>query len=508
MPEVAANRTRSSGTRRFLTFHSGTESYALPVENVTEVITLPPVSRLPQSPPALLGMANLRGSVIAVASLRAMLGQGSGPPSARAILLGGAAPVAICVDSVDGLVSLDAAQIETRQAELVTHPGERLCGAFQPASGGEVTKILDIQPLLTMAFTPASPRAPRTGRRTVSTRQEQTLPQSQEVVQLLLSFEVAGQEYALPLQEVEEIIPLPPAIAKVPRSEALLLGIVTLRGALLPLLSLRGLLGFPLHDNLRQTKIVVTSVAGVPAGLVADGTRVIIQAEPGTIQPAPAMLAARMGGETRVQSIYRNVSDGRVVPVIKTGSLFGEEVMSRLANAMQQLDAEPAETGNPLGPTRQFLVFSLGDEEFGLPIAAVDEVAAAPEKITRLPKTPKFLEGVVNLRGDVLPVIDQRRRFDMPDYAGQAGRQRLVVARTQRHRAGLRVDGVAGILTVAEDHIESAPAMNGETTSLVSGVINLPAAGRMVLLLNPDELLSRAERGLLDNFTAAQKQGD
>ena len=60
---------------------------------------------------------------------------------------------------------------------------------------------------------------------------------------------------------------------------------------------------------------------------------------------------------------------------------------------------------------RQFLVFRLGAEEFGLPIAAVDEVAAAPEKITRLPKTPKFLEGVVNLRGDVLPVIDQRRRF-------------------------------------------------------------------------------------------------
>ena len=60
------------------------------------------------------------------------------------------------------------------------------------------------------------------------------------------------------------------------------------------------------------------------------------------------------------------------------------------------------------------MVFRLGDDEFGLPIEAVDEVARVPDQITRLPKTPKFLEGVVNLRGEVLPVVDQRRRFDMP----------------------------------------------------------------------------------------------
>ena len=59
-------------------------------------------------------------------------------------------------------------------------------------------------------------------------------------------------------------------------------------------------------------------------------------------------------------------------------------------------------------------MFRLDDNEFALPIDAVDEVARVPDQITRLPKTPKFLEGVVNLRGEVLPVVDQRRRFEMP----------------------------------------------------------------------------------------------
>ncbi len=66
---------------------------------------------------------------------------------------------------------------------------------------------------------------------------------------------------------------------------------------------------------------------------------------------------------------------------------------------------------------------ALDDDEFALPIDAVDEVAQVPAQITRVPKTPKFLEGVVNLRGTVLPVIDQRRRFDMPKREQTKGRR-------------------------------------------------------------------------------------
>ena len=102
------------------------------------------------------------------------------------------------------------------------------------------------------------------------------------------------------------------------------------------------------------------------------------------------------------------------------------------------------------------MVFRLGDDEFGLPIEAVDEVARVPEQITRLPRTPKFLEGVVNLRGEVLPVVDQRRRFDMPALEEQ-GARRLIVVRTERHRAGLIVDAVSEVLRCSADKIEPAP---------------------------------------------------
>ena len=159
------------------------------------------------------------------------------------------------------------------------------------------------------------------------------------------------------------------------------------------------------------------------------------------------------------------------------------------------------DTGRGSSEERQFVVFRLGEDEFGLPIEAVNEVARVPDLITRLPKAPKFLEGVVNLRGEVLPVVDQRRRFDMPPLEEQGG-LRLIVVRTERHRAGLIVDSVSEVLRCSASDIEPAPSLTNESVRLVQGVINLEKAGRIVLLLDPAELLTRAERGLLDAFQA------
>jgi purine-binding chemotaxis protein CheW len=184
--------------------------------------------------------------------------------------------------------------------------------------------------------------------------------------------------------------------------------------------------------------------------------------------------------------------------VLAVEQLFREEVMQRLGDS--RATHGPAEVhGEQRDEVAQFVAFRLGDDEFALPIEAVDEVARVPEQVTRVPKTPEFLEGVINLRGEVLPVVDQRRRFDMPTFDGAEGR-RLLVVRSERHRAGLIVDSVSEVLRSSRDEIEPAPDLTGQATRLVNGVINLERAGRIILLLDPAELLSRAERGLLDAF--------
>jgi purine-binding chemotaxis protein CheW len=264
---------------------------------------------------------------------------------------------------------------------------------------------------------------------------------------------------------------------------------------------LRGLLGFPIDGSETdgREKVLVTAFGDVTAGLVVDRTRTLVSAPPSQVEPTPPMLAARAGGETQIKAIYRGDGGRRLVSILATDQLFSEDVMQRLeAGGTSSAEQTAGEAQDQL----QFLVFALGAEEFGLPIEVVDEVARVPEQIARVPKMPRFLEGVVNLRGEVLPVIDQRRRFDMPPLEASE-RRRLIVLRAAGHRAGVIVDAVSEVLRCAADEIEEAPDLTGEATRLVRGVVNVAAAGRLVLLLDPAELLTRAERSLLKRLEPA-----
>jgi purine-binding chemotaxis protein CheW len=500
MPDVHAGRVGADASARFLTFRVDGRAYALRAGEVAEVVRVPPATHVPQSPGALVGLANLRGLVLPIVSLRRMLGlsEPATLQAARAVVLNGGSPVGLVVDVVDALVAIAPDRVDARRAELGAEAGEPLEGAFEAASGSAI-KILDVKALLDATFAKRA-RPDARGRRvsTGSGRFEQPIAAA-EKAEMLVTFEVAGQEFALALDAVQEVLPAQSTPTAVPRAESLVLGITSLRGVLLPLLSLRGLLGFPLAAAHAREKVLVVNVHGVQVGLVADRARAILAADPRLIDPFPAVLAARTGGESRVRALYRGDAGRRLVSILAAEQLFREDVMQRLSahpdqSAMPDPDADVTHQH-----ADTFLVFRLGHDEFALPIQAVDEVAHVPAQITRLPRTPEFLEGVINLRGSVLPVIDQRRRFDMPKREASEGR-RLIVVRTEHHRAALIVDSVRDVLRVAADAVAPPPQLTEDIARLVRGVINLEHSGRIVLVLDADELLTRAERRVLDAF--------
>jgi purine-binding chemotaxis protein CheW len=495
---------------RFLTFRVDSQLYALPSDDVTEVVRVPAVARVPQSPSSLLGLGNLRGSVLPVVGLRELLGKAATAnlSSSRAIILDIGAPVALVVDSVAALETVGVRQVETGQKELGAAGTEKLLGAFSTGSAKEVAKILDIKALLQTAFSNRA-RNKSQAVKAPSAAQLKSETGARKKTEMLVTFEVAGQEFALPLEAVQEILPLPSTLTAVARAEAVVLGMTSVRDTLMPLLSLRGLLGFSIKGEAAndREKVIVMKLGNDQIGLVADQARSIVAADPDLMDPVPPILAARTGGESKFRSVYRGEAGRRLISILSPDQMFREDVMQRLTTGHQ---AHPASTQAEAGGREELivLVFRLGDDEFGLPIDAVVEVSQVPAQITRVPKTPKFLEGVVNLRGEVLPVVDQRRRFDMPQLDKNETR-RLVVVKTERHRAGIIVDSVSDVLRTYRDNVAPPPELTDEKSArLVHGVINLEKAGRMVLLLDPAELLTRTEQGLLDTFQAQSKKAD
>lgn len=136
---------------------------------------------------------------------------------------------------------------------------------------------------------------------------------------------------------------------------------------------------------------------------------------------------------------------------------------------------------------RQLVMFKVGAEEFAVDILLTREVVV-PREITPVPDTESFVEGVMNLRGNLIPVIDFRKRLRArPTIA--AREQRIVIVNIDERTAGLIVDGASEVIRVSDDMIEPPPDVISEIgADYVEGVINLK--DRFVTLIDLKKALS------------------
>jgi len=140
---------------------------------------------------------------------------------------------------------------------------------------------------------------------------------------------------------------------------------------------------------------------------------------------------------------------------------------------------------------KQLVIFELADEFYGVDIACVESIIKMQE-ITRMPKSPVFVEGVTNLRGKVLPVIDLEKRFEIP------GRERdhdtrIMVVNIDQLEVGMIVSAVSEVLTIDDSSVEPAPPIVTTINSnFISGIARIDE--RLVILLDLNQVLSRAEK--------------
>jgi purine-binding chemotaxis protein CheW len=485
-------------SENFLIFRIGDETFGLPLALVAEIARLPELARMPLVPPCLLGLANLRGTVLPVMSLRILLRLPDLEASeqSRVVILRGDAPVGLVIDRIERLMQITTDQLEPYEAGV--DEGTALDGVIKGTEGERAIKILNPPRLLAGQFAQLGVVAAigSASRPLVTTTGSAAAVAARALVSLL-SLSLGQQEYALPLDRVREIFPLPDYIAELPRPETAVLGVVTLQDQLLPIVSLRALLGLPAAGERQQrSKVVVVSLGNAVVGVVADATREILRIDPDIIDPAPALLT-RGEGEAEISSICRVDNGRRLIALLSPDQLFRPDLVRRIL-AEQGIANESQPRASAMAH-EQFIIFRLGKQDYGIPITAVAEIARPPDDITRLPKAPDFIDGVMNLRGSVVPIINLRRRFDLGS-AEHAPSQRILILAVDEITAGFLVDGVSEIMKAPIDAIQPAPEVSQEQMRLISRVINLEADGRLILLVDPSQLLDKIEADVLSKF--------
>jgi purine-binding chemotaxis protein CheW len=492
---TAATDGGPSDIRQFVTFIVGNEVFAVDMAPVQEIIRVPDVVRVPLAPRTLDGLANLRGKVLPIISLRRIFGfdERAYDDATRAVVIDQGQPLGFVVDRVVSVVGVDPQHIEDASALTTTVNTELVSGLLKDVGGYPMIMVLDFGKLIASEFASVAATS-RSHAGNGMTAGPSTVEEKINDELQLVSFEVAGQEYAIVIEDVQEIVQVPESIVHVPHSEPHVLGLMTLRNRLLPLVSLRRMFGLPNRDADENSRIVVVSLGAGSVGVVMDSVNEVLRVARIDVDVVPGLLAKELAD---IEQICRLDGGKRLVSILSVDNMFRnvamKETLIKVAAMNETQQTGAAQQGAAGDDEEQVVVFRLGKEEFGVPINSVQEIVRVAEELTRVPKAPPCVEGVINLRGAVLAVMDLRRRLGL-EQVERSDQQRIMVFLIDGARTGFIVDSVVEVLKIHKSSIEPAPRLSGEQDGLLARMANLEKQKRMVQLIDPSHLIEKQQR--------------
>lgn len=475
---------------QLVTFYLHEELFGIEMDYVREIIRLPEMVRVPGAPAHFSGLANLRGEILSVLDGRKLMGMPEAEKidTARVLVLEYRGETAGClVDRLSEVVDLeDFIEDELKAAR---EREKLLSRVVKKKDGTGMIMVVDIE-----AIFPSLEEATGVSSafiQELAHEEKESLSGSAETKQFV-GFKLGAEEYALPVEEVQEIVKVPAQISCAPGLPHYIDGLFSLRRQTVPLLNLRRYFNVD-HDSYgERAKVVVLNLSkGEKKSVLGFGvdtiTEVLRLAEE-EIEPLPELFK----GEARknIKGVCK-LGEGERIIYLLDSRRIGEEEELGLEGAGEE--GEKISGGKELSGEELYVVFFLQEEEFAVSINSVREIIRLPE-IVRVPQAPPYVEGVVNIRGEILPVINLRTKLSLPAQERDE-RSRIVVVDLNGVSTGLIVDSVREVCKIAAEQIAPVPGVLKSCleADYLQGVVKFADTERIILLLKLQELLERAE---------------
>jgi len=490
---------------QYVTFNIAEQCFGIEMMLVKEIIRVPRIVSVPLTPVALVGLANLRGVVLPILDLRTLLQLPTTEhdDATRVIVVDVGRTVGLIVDCVSQVLNVDKENIESASGVQSTIGVGNLSSVIKDKETDSLTELLDVEAVVNEVFSASlidSSVNDLGSELAGSISSEQSNDEADDTIQLV-SFEVDSQEYAFNLQEVEEIVRLPDSLTKIPGADDHVLGLINLRGRLLALVSLRRMFCLRETELNEHSRILVVSLLGNSTqknsvGIVVDDVREVLRITKQEQERVPSLLIHDNKEENEISAICQLDGGARLVSILNVSALFEHPAIIEAITAQAE-EVEMNEVDDDLTVDEeddiQLVVFQLMEQEYGISIDDVQEITRVPKEMNKVPKTADFIEGMVNLRGTVLPVLDMRAQFGLPRMVAN-DRQRVLVLNINGGRTGFVMDSVSEVLRFAKGQIEDAPNMSEDQKRIMGHVVNINSGNRMIQILDVHELLSENEK--------------
>jgi chemotaxis signal transduction protein len=601
---------------QLVTFMLKDEEFGFDIMSVQEIIRPPKLSKVPRTPAYVEGIANLRGVVLPIIDMRPRFGMDHAEDTdgTRVLVIDvGGVKIGLRVDRVKQVTNVSQADMEAPPVAIRGAATEYLNSVVKLDSGARIIMALDASKVCDLKLEGAKSALSSTAgiqeKATAGTEKIAT-----DDLQQLVSFRVAKEEFAFPMERVREILRVQTP-TKVPDVPDYVLGVLTVRGQLLPIIDLRrqlrlqsmadeyigkcGLVrhafeswlttlqtrtadakhdwtisasevfrawvaefssssqvlmdaiaklraldeklarsakqgeqfeyagdtagaGVCVQDMIAVTteltsmltdfeqqiaaniqddqRTVVVDAGGMLLGLVVDHVNEVLQVSRKSVDPPPAITS----GDGRDLSGIAKLDEGkRLLLLLDPSQILKQENLQRLCNSTGEHAAQnhqsighaaENESSTVASDDVQLVTFVLGNEEYGIPIAQIQEIDRL-SKVTKVPKAADYVEGVTNLRGEVVPVVDTRKRFDLGVRTAD-DHTRIIIVDLDGVKTGLIVDSVREVLSLSPNEIAAPPetVQSGIDQQFVSGIGKVDNGKRIIFLLNVDEVLPKTQR--------------
>jgi chemotaxis signal transduction protein len=610
---------------QLVTFLLKDEEFGFDIMSVQEIIRLPKMAKVPRTPPYVDGIANLRGVVLPVIDMRTRFGMERAEETDRTRVLVvdiDGVKTGLRVDRVKQVTSVLRSEIEPPPAAIRGTSSDYLEGVVKLDKGQRIVMALNAAHVCEIGVTrkTGSTNGVASSSEAASAESPDKSGSADAEVQKVVTFRIAKEEFAFHMEHVREILRVQTP-NQVPDVPDYVLGVLTVRGRILPVIDLRRLLQQrsladefadscrPLREEyegaldraakifaedwqhkvettvclrLRQwlaetnsssqllmetlaqargqnemvvkqlqlrtkhqehgdreaaltcgdevvsagrkaasalrkfeeqiaqniqedQRIIVVDAEGFVLGLVVDHVHEVLNVPKNLMEPPPRITSS---GGMELSGVAKLEDGARLIMLLDVASLMKDQKLRDVQNssihaAEEEKAGKTQETGSGAQELSevQLVTFLLGAEEYGVPISQIQEIDRLA-KITKVPKAAAFIEGITNLRGEVIPVLDTRKRFDL-DVKPSDDRTRIIIVDLGGVKTGLVVDSVREVLNLARKDIAPPPEAigSGIDQQFISGIGKVDAGKRMIVLLDVERILSRQERAHLSEIT-------
>jgi len=594
---TAQELNASKEESQLVTFLLKDEEFGFDIMSVQEIIRLPKMAKVPRTPSYVEGIANLRGVVLPIIDMCTRFGMERTEETDRTRVL------VVDIDGIKTGLRVDRVKQVTRVLRSdVDPPPPAIRGATAQYLEGVVK--LDNGERIIMALNAAQvcqidAAHRRTGAAVAAAAGPQIAPaagptdNAADAIAQMVTFRIAKEEFAFEMKHVREILRVQ-APKQVPDVPDYVLGVLTVRGQILPIVDLRRLLHQPpladefaggsrevrehyerwikdggagrldssaperlrawisntnsssqvlmetlsmlrglnekairqvqghapseeimtsvsaiiagLHEfesevaaNIQEDqRIIVVDAGGFVLGLVVDHVNEVLNVQRRLLDPPPMVTSE---GGVELEAVAKLDDGNRLIMLLDVANLMRDKKLRDIdSGSTAPVSTDAKMTDENTGDSEQELTevqlvtFMLSGEEYGVPISQIQEIDRL-SKVTKVPRAARFIEGVTNLRGEVIPVLDTRKRFDLEAKVAD-DRTRIIIVELSGVKTGLIVDSVREVLSLSKKDIAPPPEAihSGIDQQFISGIGKVDSGKRMVVLLEVAKILSKSEQ--------------